>query len=432
MKKENSLIKNGLLLISSGGMGQVIALLLLIIIGRLYDKEMMGVLGIFSAWGGVLAIIATGRYEQATIIADNEEEAKSTHKIATGFAFFFSLFTALVACIIYFLFPQQGLGNYIFALPLFIFISAYYTSLSLLFLRYKAYKRLSSSQFIRGVGNNLLKVLWGFISATIGGLISSIIISPILALIPLKKKGRKNHLADIFSSVKYTLPLLKASKNKEEKEVIKVARKFYKFPRYGVAQALIDTLLGSLLLMSLRAKYPLEVVGALNMAIMLARRPLSILSDNISRVYFQHLGELVREQHTIMPAIRKFLFYTFLIGIPTSILLYFSMDWLVTLFVSDKWLLSSFIIKAMLPMLLINVCCSTLNILPDVLGEQKSNLYAQILMLLFNILTIAIGFVFFSFEDFIVYFYLLMILEQGAYLIYLLQITRRYEAYRKK
>ena len=62
-----SILREGLRLISSGVAGQLVALILLSIVGRQYHEETMGVLGSFLSWGGLLGIIACGRYEQGIV-----------------------------------------------------------------------------------------------------------------------------------------------------------------------------------------------------------------------------------------------------------------------------------------------------------------------------------------------------------------------------
>ncbi len=430
MKQNKSILKNGLLLVSSGGVGQIVALLLLFIVGRQYNEEMMGTLGIFLSWGGILSIVVTGRYEQAIMIAQTEEEANAIRHLSIGLAFFLSILSFFIFLLIFILFPNQSLGYYILLLPLFIFISSYYTVISLSFLRDKAFRKLSSSQVIRGISNNLLKVIGGFFTVSVSSLIFSAIASPFLALAPLRDK-KKKQLQEFATSIRYTKTLFFRYPNKRN-SALSIAKKHYKFPKYGILQTLINTLLGSLLVLAMPFQFSQKSIGYLIMAIMLARRPLYIICDNISKVYFKHLGELVIQQASIKKHILKFLFSVLIIGSSTAGILYLFMDKLVIFFVSEKWLFSSFIIKAMLPMLVVNVLTSTLNILPDLLGKQKSNLVSQIIMLLFNIIIIETGFYFFDFGKFISYFYSFMIIEQVFYLCYLLIIVQQYEKQLKK
>ena len=73
--ENESIARDSLQLISSGAAVQLVALLLLIFIGRLYDEEMMGQFGLFLTWGGLIAIAASGRYEQAIMVAASPREA---------------------------------------------------------------------------------------------------------------------------------------------------------------------------------------------------------------------------------------------------------------------------------------------------------------------------------------------------------------------
>lgn len=125
--------------------------------------------------------------------------------------------------------------------------------------------------------------------------------------------------------------------------------------------------------------------------------------------------------------VHKLIALTLLFGIPLALLLAHYMTPLVTLVVGERWTWSAYIITWMLPMLIPNFATSILNVLPDIFGRQKANMTAQIVMLVFDLVVIVAGFSFFTFEQFIPYFYLLITLEQVIYLLFLLYFVWHYE-----
>lgn len=411
MRNSNSLMRNALKLIASGVLGQGVALLLLMIVGRQYSEVMMGTLGSFLSWGGILSIMATGRYEQAIVVTHSKENARALCLLCTLIIVLFCAITFLFSGAIHTFFSQQVLGKYILLLPLFILFTAFYSLISSVALREKLFNRLSIAQSINGVGNNLLKVIWGSINPSVGGLISSSIISVFLSLFP--------HKATIQNAFQKPLPSSQAIKT--------IAFRYKAFPFYSLPQSLINTLLGSLLVVMLPWQFGLAEVGILTMAIMLARRPLTLISENIGKVYFQRLSETVHKQHSMRPIVRRLILLTFSIGIPLSIALGWIMKPLVCFFVGEKWIASAFVIQCMLPMSIPNFATSILNVLPDILGFQKSNMWIQLIMLLLSVAAILLGFLFFTFEEFIAFFYLCTMIFQIGYLLYLLHLVNLYE-----
>lgn len=57
---------------------------------------------------------------------------------------------------------------------------------------------------------------------------------------------------------------------------------------------MIDTLLGSILVMMMPMGFSFAQIGIVTMAVMLAKRPLQIIGDNLSKVYFQRLSDVAQ------------------------------------------------------------------------------------------------------------------------------------------
>ena len=76
-----------------------------------------------------------------------------------------------------FLSATTPLGWTIYLLPLYVLLLAWYNASAQWLLRQQQYKRLAQMQLIKGVGNNLLKVLFGLLSATVGSLIAAQLLS---------------------------------------------------------------------------------------------------------------------------------------------------------------------------------------------------------------------------------------------------------------
>lgn len=411
MKNSSLIAYNALKLVASGALGQMVALLLLMIVGRQYNEEMMGVLGSFLSWGGILSIATTGRYEQAIVIAPSEQEAYDLYICGIRLSTLLSAVLFLGSLLIYLLIPEQTLGVYILLLPLFVLFTSLYAHISSMALRNKSFNRLSLAQSINGVGNNLLKVVWGSFHPSVIGLISSSITAIFLAFfsyIPFIKKVFRRPVSPLSAS-------------------LAIARKYRNFPRYSLPQALIDTLLGSLLILLLPLRFGMAEVGFLTMSIMLARRPLNIIGENLGKVYFQRLSETVHNAQSIAPTVRRLLLITFILGIPLALALAWGMEYLVLFFVGNKWLVSAYIIRWMLPMLIPNFAAAILNVIPDILGFQRSNMWSQIIMLALYTTAILLGFYCFSFERFIPFFYTCMAFVQIGYLLYLLRLVAIYE-----
>lgn len=75
--RQHSIAKDYIKLIGSSSLAQFVSILLLTVVGRLYNEAQMGTVGLFLSWGGFLAIAAGGRYEHMIVVAGREDKGKT-------------------------------------------------------------------------------------------------------------------------------------------------------------------------------------------------------------------------------------------------------------------------------------------------------------------------------------------------------------------
>ena len=97
---------------------QVVALLLLVLIGRLYNEHTMGQLGLFLTWGGLISVAASGRFEQARVVTPSEQEAPLLLRLALKLALLTSLCLSAIVLLVYFSPVPNPLSALLLLLPL--------------------------------------------------------------------------------------------------------------------------------------------------------------------------------------------------------------------------------------------------------------------------------------------------------------------------
>lgn len=351
-----------------------------------------------------------GRYEQAIVVVRTSREALGLYRLCLTLALISALAIGILTISTIFLTNAEPFGKYALWIAPFVLISCISNATSLLTLRQKQYTRLSISQGLRTISNNLLKVLFGIRQASAAMLLISSALSVAIGVIPLTRLIRKAY--NNLPSHQATTALL---------------HQYHSFPRYSAPQALIDTLLGSLLILLCPWRYTTAEIGILTMSSMLARRPLLVLSESFGQVYFERLSRAASQGSSLWPLIRTPLVLIFALGVPASIGLSLWMPSLVEFFVGDGWSGVSLVIVCMLPSLVFNFANSIFNVLPDILGKQRTHLQVQMVMLISEIIIIVIGFALMHFEIFVRYYYGLMIVEQALYFLFLLSLVYRYE-----
>ena len=406
------LADSGLLISVSVGV-QLIALLLLPWVSRLYTPDTLGDLALILSIATLLSIAVGGRYDQAIVVCQEPLERDHLLRLTLWI-------TGVITLILFALTPvieprivatrYATLQGKLWLIPPVVCALGLSTTLSNYALSLGHFKRIATSKAVQGLGNNGLKVGFGLFSPTVWSLWGAQIASTLLALVPL-------------------LPSLKQHKTingPTNRSWLKfVARKYRVFPIFSLPQTLITTLLGSILILMLPLGYTTVEVGLVSMATMLARRPIQLIADSVSQVYFNRLSVAHHAQAPWRPLVRPLLLVTLVVGIPTLLILWWAMPYLVRWLLAPEYVACTEIIRAMLVYLLVFFFTSIINVIPDIIERQRAHLQFQLLNLFLQValLVLLIYVLRAPFVETISTYYLVIALYHilyGGWLLYLL------------
>ena len=410
------LADSGLLLSVSVGV-QLIALLLLPWVSRLYTPDTLGDLALILSISTLLSIAVGGRYDQAIVVCQEPLERNHLLRLTLWITALVTL--ALLALTLAFE-PWIGTTRYatlqgkLWLIPSIVCTLGLCATLSNYALSLGHFKRIATSKAVQGLGNNGLKVGFGLFSPTVWSLWGAQIVSTLLALIPLLSPLKHSRQA-------------KTSTNRLQ--LGQVARKYRAFPLFSLPQAAITTLLGSILILMLPLGYTTVEIGLVTMATMLARRPIQLIADNVSQVYFNRLAAAHYAQAPWRPLVRPLLMLTLVAGIPTLLILWWAMPYLVRWLLAPEYVACTEIIRAMLVYLLIFFFTSIINVIPDIIGRQRVHLQIQLLNLFLQVaLLVLLIYVWHTpFAETVSTYYLVVALYHLFYGGWLLYLLRRHD-----
>lgn len=416
MKRDsNSMLKNSMKLISASTIVQVLAFLLLPIVGRIYSESEIGQISVFLSIVGVLSVVATGRYDQATVFAKSKERALLLLFTALRFNLIFCVILVPIVLIINPLLSgsqYSGQQNHLFLIPFFVFFAAAVTAFMSWANSHNLYGRMGFSQVYQGVTNNTLRIAFGFVGGGFWGLQTSALLSNILGIYPLVKKQ------SLWSQFKKHI-----TPNR-----LKITANFYsKFPRYSLPQAVIDILSGSLITLLLPLQYQDAAIGLYGMAYMLAGRPLQIISDSLCRVWFRRIAEQKNNKKSFLNPVKRFVLSWTIIAVSASVLLFYLLEPLVVFILGEKWIFCASVIMAMLPFFFFNFLSSIFNFLPDLFGFQSKFMKIQGVLLLIQLTVIIIGTQLLPFEKYIWLHFAERGLDSLIQITWFYFIVRKYE-----
>ncbi len=412
-----SILADSGLLLSVGVGVQLIALLLLPWVSKLYAPDTLGDLALILSISTLLSIAVGGRYEQAIVICQEPLERKHLLRLTLWIT---ALVTLALLALAPAIDPWIGTTRYatlqgkLWLIPPVVCTLGLCATLSNYALSLGHFKRIATSKAVQGLGNNGLKVGFGLFSPTVWSLWGAQIASTLLALIPLLRPLKHSRQTNNPSS---------------HRELGQVARKYRAFPLFSLPQAAITTLLGSILILMLPLGYTTVEIGLVTMATMLARRPIQLIADSVSQVYFNRLSVAHHAQAPWRPLVRPLLMLTLVAGIPTLLLLWWAMPYLVRWFLAPEYAACTEIIRAMLVYLLVFFFTSIINVIPDIIGWQRAHLQIQLLNLFLQValLVLLIYVLRAPFAETVSTYYLVIALYHLLYGGWLLYLLRRHD-----
>ncbi|AKB24194.1 O-antigen flippase Wzx [Methanosarcina sp. MTP4] len=308
----NPLYKGVFILGSGTAVAQLIGIVTMPIITRLYTPSDLGVLAVYSSILAIVGIGATLRYEFAYGLPEEDEDAVNLFGLCLILLFItttgFTLILLFGRDLLINTFDLVSIKQYTWFLLIGFFGMGLYTMLNYWAIRQRDYKRITYTKINQGVGGSVCKILLGILSFGPLGLILGHIVSHIAGITTLARvmwrKDREN-LKDI------SLSRMKS-----------VAKTYRSFPAFNFPASIVNTMSLKLPPLMLLALYDSQVVGFYALAQMLVVLPGSFISGSMGQAYLGEASKMVRERSRGLRSLyvgtlkHMSVIAVFLIGIP--------------------------------------------------------------------------------------------------------------------
>lgn len=408
---KSALVRKSANLLTAGVVAQVIGFVVYIFLARIYSTADFGLLSLFTSIGGVLALFATAEYQYAIVLPRDDKRAASVLYLGIVLLLCSVLLIALSGIWAesiagYFSTPEL-VPYYRYGMPIFVLLIGLWNIFNYWYMRTCAFGRIASYQVTQSVASSVLKIGIGKSFYT-GGLIWGTIIGQVV-------------------SVLTHLPWRSFPKWQQRSELKSVAAEYRNFPLYNLPRSVVNYVVGQLPVFWLTPVFGDSQVGYWGMAVMLGFAPVSMICRAIYQVLYQHVSAAVNNRQSILPLFRHFTLGCLAIGIPGFALLYFLLPWLVTLLYGEQWLETAFLIRWMLPWVLLSILTGSTAFLSDVFMKQRVGLAFELLMAFLRIIGVGLGVWFHSFTLAIAGYAMGSAIAQVAQFIWMMWLVARYE-----
>lgn len=282
----NNPLYKGVFILGSGTViAQLIGIVSMPIITRLYSPSDLGVLSIYSSILAIIGIGATLRYEFAYALPKDNNDAINLFGFSlillcittTGFALILLFGRNLLINIV----DLGSIERYIWFLLIGFFGMGLYTMLNYWAVRQRDYKRITYTKINQGAGGSVCKILLGLLYFGPVGLIIGHIVSQIAGITTLAramwKEEKENFKAISLSRMK------------------SAAKTYKSFPIFNLPASIVNTMSLQLPPLMLLALYDSTIVGYYALAHMVVVLPGSVISQSMGQAYLGEASKMVRE-----------------------------------------------------------------------------------------------------------------------------------------
>jgi len=283
----NNPLYKGVFILGSGTMiAQLIGIVAMPIITRLYTPSDLGILAVYSSILAIIGVGSTFRYEYAYALTQKDEDAANLFGLCLVLLF---ITTAGLALILFFerelltnIFDMDIVEQYLWYLLVSFIGMGLYAILNYWAIRQRDYKRITYTKVTQGVGGIACKILFGIFSFGPMGLIIGHIVSQIAGISTLagamwRKESKKLNAISING--------------------MKNAAKTYKsFPIFNLPASIVNTISLQLPPLMLLTLYDSQIVGLYAFAQTLIVLPGSVISASMGQAYLGEASKMVREK----------------------------------------------------------------------------------------------------------------------------------------
>ena len=353
---------------------QVISIIISPITTRIYTAEQLGVYTLLITVVTLFGPILSGKIEMSIV---TEKEEKNIYPIIV-LSIFICIGISIVTTIlytVYIIITNQFSSEYILYLIIILFyllITGFSNILISYNNRNRDYEIISSVYVIRTIMQNLGLVIFGFMHFSIVGMLLSQIIG---SLFGLRRQADK------------LIPNINKIKQVKKEEIIKVAKENYKLIVFTSPATLCNSASYSLLNFFITGLYGNVIFGYYSISYRILGLPLSLVSTNVSKVFFERASREVNNEGNFRKIFKKMSVLLFIIAIPMIMLLGLLSPTICKIVFGDGWEISGQYIQILVFMFGIRLVVSALMPALIVITKQNIEMKMQIAFLVISIFT---------------------------------------------
>lgn len=349
-------------------LGQIIGFVGSMIMTRMYTASEIGIMTTIVSISGIFAPVINARFDFALVKEQRVIYIWALVKMSIYIGIVLSLIISLISYI-YFI----GIEGFIspFVSILFVFLILVIQAFSNVFKSYNNnigdFKTMTTVIVMRRFAEEISMAIFGLLGWKAIGLLISRVIGQYF--------GMKREIKNIKKKIKEIISV-------QWKDMV-VAYNIHKRQLYYSAPAaLMNAGSYSLISLVVGKYFGLEILGVYAISFAVLGLPLSVISGNVSKVYFSEASKEYVIKGTFDESTNKTLAFLIIVAIVLFFIMYYIFPMIVPFIYGSKYEMSGFMIRILAPMFAVRFVSSAINTGLVVCNKQNFELIIQIMFML--------------------------------------------------
>ena len=358
----NEFVRNVLTLMSGTAFAQVLNIVSVIIMGRLFEPEAVAIFALVLGAAQMVSPVAAGRYELAIVLPEKDDEARQLLKLAT-------LINAVVALVLtvsmIFLAPTVAdlltsdgdkhlvpeLAKWLYAAGPLAWLITQLTTMTYWLTRTKNFKQVAQNKIHQVTSVTGFQAGAGLLHLGVFGLVVAALVGYSMSLINLLRHTRGQYAVTGPVASMRTL-----------------AAEHKKMPLLNGPNALVDSVRLSGILMMISALFSVAASAQFSLAWRALQAPMSLINAAVSQVFFPQLARVARGR--MLSVVRKAVLRGVLLGIVPFGLIWLLSPWLIPFVLGARWQVAGLVAQVLVPWLFMNFITSPISTVFVVVRRQ--------------------------------------------------------------
>jgi len=382
--KPGGFIRNVTTMLAGNATAQAISFLAAPVITRLYAPNDFGVMIYISSIIAILSVLSGMRYETAIVLPKDDNKALNLFALCMLCTVSISVLLTLLVVIgnntICNLLKKSWLSSWLWIVPIGVFMTGSFNSLTFLHTRKKLFTLLSLARISTSVSTVFTKIVAGLIvGSSVFWLISGNIIGVMAAAIILSCYFLLRVSPQIRASVNW-------------KGLRAVAREYSKFPKYAMPTGLLNSLSQNLPVLLFAHYFSQDIVGYFGLASAVLRQPISLIGESLGKVYLQKAAELQSQDRNLRDSMIKTTLGLIGVGIVPFGLLTIGGRWIFSFVFGEDWATAGLYAQILAPWLFLGLINPPATQVIIVRQALQFNLLFNIVTMLMRFGSIVLGY----------------------------------------